>query len=108
MASLTSVTKFSSPNDTNSAESPSVTGAKAHIARAAKQDFLRVMSMLRMVEKYWKGVRYILRALDQKAEGVQQVDIADEVEPLPADLLALLERASNRSTSDGMSKVEMR
>lgn len=80
----------------------SQTGAKAHIARAARQDFQRVMSMLRMVGKYWRGVRYVLRALEQKAEGIQQVDIADINGSLPPDLIALLERAAARPTSDGV------
>jgi hypothetical protein len=79
------------------------TSAKAHIARAAKQDFHRVLSMLKSIETYWRGVRFIIRALDQKAEGIQNVDIAEEIEPLPADLIALLEKASQRPTGDGQS-----
>lgn len=95
-AELTSVFKCSGPlNPANQ------TGAKAHIARAARQDFQRVMSMMRMVEKYWRGVRYIIRALEQKAEGIQQVDISDDGDGLPPNLLALLESATERPAGDG-------
>lgn len=57
--------------------------------------------MMRMVGKYWRGVRYIIRTLEQKAEGIQQVDLSDDNEGLPADLLALLESAAERPTADG-------
>ncbi len=97
---LTLVSKCDEPLN-----SANLSGAKAHIARAARQDFQRVMSMMRMVGQYWRGVRYILRALQQKAEGIQQVELADEWETLSPEIMALLERAATRPTGDGECNI---
>ena len=40
------------------------------LASAAKQNYQRCYKALQQLEMYWAGIKYILTALDQKAEGV--------------------------------------
>jgi hypothetical protein len=60
------------------------------------------MSTLGNIEQYWLGLKYIRRALDQKAEGIEQVDLGDEEDVSIPDLMAMLEKAaSGRSHEEG-------
>jgi hypothetical protein len=59
------------------------------------------MSTFGNIERYWSGLKYIRRALQQKAEGIEQVDLGDEDVSIP-DLMAMLEKASSgRSHEEG-------
>jgi len=52
--------------------------------------------------QYWSGLNYIRRALDQKSEGIEQVDLGDEEDVSIPDLMAMLEKASSgRSHEEG-------
>ncbi|KFY12723.1 hypothetical protein V492_03688 [Pseudogymnoascus sp. VKM F-4246] len=63
------------------------------LASAAKQNYQRCYKALQQLESYWVGIKYILTALDQKAEGVWDPEIytAEEMESAKQDKT----RASN-------------
>ncbi|OBT70909.1 hypothetical protein VF21_10136 [Pseudogymnoascus sp. 05NY08] len=63
------------------------------LASAAKQNYQRCYKALQQLKNYWVGIKYILTALDQKAEGVWDPEIytAEEMESAKQDKT----RASN-------------
>lgn len=90
------------PNDTGKNRRPTTTSSastnhqsRKHslLASAAKQNYQRCYKALQQLETYWVGIKYILTALDQKAEGVWDPEIytVEEMESARQDRA----RASN-------------
>ncbi|WVR07284.1 hypothetical protein IAU60_004325 [Kwoniella sp. DSM 27419] len=67
---------------------------QVHLAKTARNNFQRVISILTTLQSYWFGVRYIRSTLMQKAEGVHTITLIDGDETqgdqeLPSPLAAL-------------------
>lgn len=79
-------TPLSRPSDTGKDRRPTMASSgpasdnsrsKKHglLASAAKQNYQRCYKALKQLETHWAGIKYILTALDQKAEGVWDPEI---------------------------------
>ncbi|WVQ99144.1 hypothetical protein IAU59_006276 [Kwoniella sp. CBS 9459] len=100
--SLQAKSAIEDPSDYRSA-------GRVHLAKTARANFQRVVSIFTTLEKYWSGVRYIHSALVQKAEGVHSVTLmkgeGSSVEDVPSPLAALWSGSppANRSGVVGLS-----
>ncbi|OCF40432.1 hypothetical protein I317_05735 [Kwoniella heveanensis CBS 569] len=100
--SLLAKSAIEDPSDFRSA-------GRVHLAKTARANFQRVVSIFSTLEKYWSGVRYIHSALMQKAEGVHSVTLikgdGESVDDVPSPLAALWSGSppANRSGVVGLS-----
>ena len=76
-----------------------------HIAKTAHTNFLRVAGVLKDLESYWSGVRYIRSALLQQAEGTTHIDLAPGLElapvQLPTEISAIWQNDIGENRDDG-------
>lgn len=50
------------------------------MARTARAQFQQVIRVFGIVERYWHGVRWIRSVLQQRAEGVRDLNLVEEEE----------------------------
>ncbi|OXH32873.1 hypothetical protein J008_03143 [Cryptococcus neoformans] len=92
------------PNQSGQSADP--TAGEIHIAKTARANFQRIISIFDGLQPYWNGVRYIRSVLLQKAEGVNQVSLIDGGEDimspdtLPPELTAILAGMANDRRPD--------
>lgn len=95
-----------------SGQSADPTAGEIHIAKTARANFQRIISIFDGLQPYWNGVRYIRSVLLQKAEGVSQVSLIDgendvmSPDTLPPELAAILAGMTNDRRQDGMSLLD--
>lgn len=69
--------------------SSSMSAGRILIHQTSRANFDRIIAVFNSLEVAWHGVRYIRDALLQRAEGIQQVDLVKQEQPL-VDLDSIL------------------
>jgi hypothetical protein len=73
------------------------------MAKAARANFQRIVTILDKLQTFWHGVRYIRSVLLQKLDGVDQLTLYEEENPgmvdLPPELAALWAEVAGGSSS---------
>ena len=80
-----------------------------HMAKAARANFQRIVTILDKLQSFWHGVRYIRSVLLQKSDGVDQLKLFEDENPgvidLPPELAALWAEVAGGSRSDSEYEI---